>query len=290
MRSTSPTNAEKLRLHRAGSARRAAALLEVVVAISILLLGMAVVGMAFSNGAIYVERAERLSRTMELTQRLTGELASGITVVGENQASGGFGDAAPRDEAGRELCWHIAVTPADQVPGLVNIEIEIFMGAPDSKPEERQHVLTTYAQQAVFVPLNMQRDFGMTQEQMDLLTQAIPGGKEVFDPAGFDPRSVARLDMDMLKQLLPLLIQAFGGQAVAEHLDDIIKALQTGDTSGLQDLAQQAGKQGTLPGPVPGLTPPPARQPPPPSGRPPQPSRANDVPKRPRTGSGGGKP
>jgi hypothetical protein len=247
--------------------------------------------MAFRNGAMYVERADRLSRATELTQRLVGELATGLTVVAENQASGGFGAFAPRDEDGREMCWNVAVTPADQIPGLLNIEFEVFMGAPDSKPEDRQHILTTYAQQAVFIPLNMQRDFGMTQEQMDKLTEAIPGGKEVFDPAGFDPRSVARLDMDMLKQLLPLLIQAFGGQAVAENLDDIIKALQSGDTTGLQDLAQKAGSQGQSPELPPGLAPPPSpgQEPSPRTDRPPRPPRGEDIPKRPRAGGGGGK-
>lgn len=280
-----PTCNATARIPRAASARRGVVLLEVVVSISILLLGMAAVGMAFRNGALYVERAERVARATEVTQRLLGELATGLTVVAENQASGSCAAEGPQGDEG-EMCWHIAITPADQIPGLLNIELEVYLGTPESKPEERQHVLTTYAQQAVFIPLNMQRDFGMAQEQLDQLTQAIPGGQAVFDPTSFDPRTIGRLDMNMLQQLLPVLIQALGGQTVAAHLDDIMKAVKTGDTSGLQDLAQQAA-QGQPPPGQPGLQAP-TKTPP---GRPPRnpPPRPNDVPKRTGAGGGGGK-
>ncbi|MBI5765433.1 MAG: hypothetical protein HZA51_18140 [Planctomycetes bacterium] len=271
---------------RAGGARRlgvgrAAALLEVVIALSILLLGMAMVGMAFRNGELYVDRAEQTARAIQMSERLLGELSSGITVIGEKEATGTFGDEYPPD-----MCWRLALTSSDQLPGLLNFEIEIFSGAPESDESQRKTILRTYAQQAIFVPLNMQRDFGMTGEQLEQLTAAIPGGAALFDPTSFDPRAIGRMDMDMLKELLPILMQAFGGQAVAENLGDIMKAVQTGDTSGLQDLAQQAqqGGQGAT-------NPPPSGQPSRnPTGQPPRnpsgpPQRPTDVPKRP-TGGG----
>ncbi|MEK6643674.1 MAG: hypothetical protein AABZ08_07165 [Planctomycetota bacterium] len=260
-------------------ARRAAALLEVVVALSILLLAMAMVGMAFRNGAMNVDRSEQTARAIQMTQRLLGELSTRVTVVGEKEAAGSFGDEYPPD-----MCWRVAVTVADQLPGLLNLEIEIFNGAPESKEEERQTILRTFSQQAVFVPINMQRDFGMTAEQLEQLTQAIPGGQAVFDPTNFDPASIARLDMDMLKELLPILMQAFGGQAVAENLGDIMKAVQTGDTSGLQDLAQKVQQGGQQPGQGASGQPPSGQ---PPRGSSNQPQRPNDVPKRPRGGGGG---
>jgi len=276
MTTPSTTSMGTVLKHRPRSARHAVALLEVVVALSILLLAMAVVGMAFRNSQLYVDRAEQIARATQMTDRLMGELSTGLSVAGENEATGSYGDEGPPD-----MCWRVVAFPADQIPGLINLEIEIFMGAPDAKPEERQHVLTTYAQQALFEPVNMQRDFGMTAEQLDQLTQTIPGGAAVFDPKSFDPRSVARLDMDMLKQILPVLIQAFGGQAVAENMGDIMKALQTGDTSGLQDLAQQA-QQGQIPGvQQPGAGP---KQPGSPTPRPPSNPRGNDVPKGSKTG------
>lgn len=266
--------------------RPGAALLEVVIALSILLLGMAMVGMAFRNGELYVDRAEQTARAIQMSERLLGELSSGLTSIGEQEATGTFGDEFPPD-----MCWRVAVTSSDQLPGLLNFEIEIFSGAPESDESQRKTILRTYAQQAIFVPLNMQRDFGMTGEQLEQLTAAIPGGAALFDPTSFDPRTIGRMDMDMLKELLPILMQAFGGQAVAENMGDIMKAVQTGDTSGLQDLAQQA-QQGGLPGGQGASNPPPSGQPPRnPSGQPPrnptgQPQRPNDVPKRP---AGGGR-
>jgi len=261
------------------SDRRAAALLEVVLSLSILLVAMTFVGGAFRNGSMYVDRAERIARATILTERILGEMASGLTVVGEKEMVGNYGDESMPD-----MCWRAAVSPTDQIPGLINIEIEIFMGAQDSKPEERETIMTTYAQQASFVPINMQRDFGMTQEQLDALTQAIPGGQAVFDPTSFDPRAIARLDMETLKGLLPILIQAFGGQAVAEHMGDITKALESGDTGALQGLLQQAGQQQQQP----------PQQPPPNSGGTKPPRTGNNPPPRtppapPKSPIGGGK-
>lgn len=235
-------------------ARHGAALLEVVMSLSILMVAMTFVGGAFRNGSMYVERAERIARATDLTERILGEMASGLTVVGEKETVGNYGDESMPD-----MCWRAAVSQTEQIPGLINIEIEIFIGAPDSKPQERESVMTTYAQQASFEPLNMQRDFGMTQEQLDAMSQSIPGGKTVFDPTSFDPRAIARLDMETLKGLLPMLIQAFGGQAVAEHMGDITKALESGDTGALQGLLQQAGpqQQQQTPPPSPGGSKPP---------------------------------
>ena len=251
---------------------RGAALLEVVMSLSILLVAMTFVGGAFRNGAMYVDRAERIARATELTERILGEMASGLTVVGEKETVGSYGD-----ESMPGMCWRAVVSQTEQLPGLLNIEIEVFMGAPDSKPEERESIMTTYAQQASFMPLNMQRDFGMTQEQLDLMTQAIPGGQAVFDPTSFDPRSIARLDMETLKGLLPILIQAFGGQAVAEHMGDITKALESGDINGLQGIIQQGMQQA---GPQGG-----AQQP---GGNSPEPQK-NPRPSGPKSPVGGGK-
>src|ERR1043166_5476382 len=115
-----------VRARRSRIRRPAAALLEVVLSLSILLIAMTFVGGAFSNGSLYVDRAERTARATELTQRILGEMASGLNVVGEKESVGSYGDETMAD-----MCWRAVGSQTQQLPGLLNIEIEIFMGSPN---------------------------------------------------------------------------------------------------------------------------------------------------------------
>lgn len=253
----------RVSVRQCASSQRGVALLEVVVALSILLVAMAIVGATFRNGSQNVLLAERMNQAQLLTERLLTELDVGLIPieipeqgVPSDELTGWFGEDAPPG-----MSWKLEVTSDDTLPDLLRVGVSIFQGDPEASDDQHQRLLTTYVVRVVPRAINLETDFGFSEEQLDQLTEAIPGGAAVFDPASFDPRTIASLDIDTLRELIPTLIQAFGGGLVGGELDSILQAAQRGDLSGLQDLGnklgglqQQAGGAPPLaPGGLPGM-------------------------------------
>lgn len=219
--------------------RRGIALLEVVVAVSILVVAMGVVGAAFRNGQQNVLLADRMMRATNMTERLLTHMELGLVSAGEQEQSGGFGE-----EAEPGMSWKAEVNPDPTLPGLLRVTIHIYMGDPEGSENEHQKLLTTTVLRAEPRTINLETDFGFTAEQMDMLTQAIPGGEALLDPTSFDPRTIAQLDLETLKELIPTLMAALGGNMGAGGgLDALIQAAQRGDIQQLQQLGQQLGQQ-----------------------------------------------
>ncbi|MFH1418856.1 MAG: hypothetical protein ABII12_11305 [Planctomycetota bacterium] len=218
-------------LHR----RCGAALLEVVVALSILLVAMSVVGLVFRNGQHYAELTDQMTRAMMLTERLLAEIDTGILELEEREQVGWFGDEGPPN-----MAWRVAFTPHEDMDDLLDIDIEIHLGDPEGEDEEHQLILFTRVQRPKPRGIDFEKDFGLDQDQIDQLTDLIPGGAAVLDPTDFDPRLLASLDLDELVDLLPTLIQAFGTSLGGGQLDGILQAVQSGDLGAIQDLGQQA--------------------------------------------------
>lgn len=218
---------------------RALVLLEVVLSLGILLLTISVVGAIFRNGRENVETSERLSRGMIQTERLIAEIDtnSGLLNLDENEQSGFFRDG----ETIELMSWKIKVEPLQRVEGLLQVDIDIFIGDPEADVGDRKFVMSTRFFRALPRGLDLEKDFGLEEEQINQLTDAIPGGAQVIDPNNFDPRMLASMDMDTLIELLPTLIAAFGDQFAGGQLDQIIAAIQSGDQGALQRLAGQAG-------------------------------------------------
>ncbi len=220
-------------------------LLEVVVSLAILILAMGVIGLAFNNGNYRVNRAEERIQALIMTERLIAEMDTKILDLEEitegSGESGFFGE-----ESIEGLSWRVEVESSPRVEGLLEVDFFIYMGDPDDE-DERQFVMHT----RVFRPeprgIDFERDFGLDEDQIQLLMDAIPGGAAVLDPTNFDPRSLAQLPLDDLIELLPTLIQAFGGNFGGLQMDQIIEAVQSGDTQALQDIAGQQGGAGIGP-------------------------------------------
>lgn len=227
-----------------GSFRRSGiVLLEVVVSLGILLVAMGVIGLVFSNGQHTVELAEQMTRGMLMTERLIVEIDTAILEMDEQEKSGVFGD-----ESIPGMSWRVEVNPSDTIEGLNEIDINIYMGDPDGDEDERRFVMST----RIFRPeprgLDFERDFGLDEDQIQELTDSIPGGTQFLDPTNFDPRTLmAQLDLDSLIELLPTLIQAFGANLSQGQIDQIIDAVESGDLGSLQNSAGQAGG-GAAPG------------------------------------------
>ncbi len=237
-------------VRRPAAHRRGAALLEVVVALSILLVAMAVVGGAFRNGAYTIDRAERMSRARIMTERLLVEMDTGILEMEEREQSGWFGD-----EAMEGMSWAVEINPHERIERLTEVDVHIYLGDPDGDADERLRLLSTRVLRVEPKGLDLEEDFGLDEEQIDQLTEAIPGGAAIFDPTDFDPRMLAQLDLESLAELLPTLIQAFGVNIAGGDLAGMMQALETGDMETVRGAAEEAagsigeslGEQGGLP-------------------------------------------
>ncbi len=230
---------------RARDLHRGLVLLEVVVSLGVLLVAIAVVGVVFHNGQENVVRAEKLMRGMIMSERLIAEIDtnSGLLDVEQREQSGYFRD----EETLAGMSWKVTANPSQRVEGLLEIDVEIFIGDPDGEPEMREYVMGTRIFRALPRGIDLENDFGLDEEQVTQITDQIPGGAQLIDPRNFDPRMLASLDMDTLIEMLPTLIAAFGQNFAGGQLDQIIAALQSGDTSALQQIAGQRGGMG-LPG------------------------------------------
>jgi hypothetical protein len=219
-----------------GWARQAAALLEVVISLSILLIAMSVVGLTFRNGERNVEVADHMTRAMMMTERMLAEADTGILKIDERTQSGYFGEEGPEG-----MSWRVEVNPHEEIKGLLDIDIYIYLGNPDASAEDHQLVLYTRVQRPEPKGIDFEKDFGFDQDQLQVVTDAMPGGAAAFDLTNFDPRMLASLDLDQIVELLPALVQMFGGSMTGSgQLDGILQAIQKGDMSSLQNLAQQA--------------------------------------------------
>ncbi|MCG8408759.1 MAG: hypothetical protein MI923_26435 [Phycisphaerales bacterium] len=224
--------------------RRGVALLEVVVSLGILLVAMGVIGMTFRNGQHHVELAERMTRGMLMTERLLVELDTNILDMQEREQSGWFYDVEHEiHETVPGMSWRVEINPSERIQGMLEVDISIYMGDPDDE-EQRQNILFTRVFRAEPQGIDFERDFGLDEDQIQQLTDAIPGGEQLFDPNNFDPRSLAQLDLDTLVELLPTLIQAFGANIAQGQLDQIIQAVESGDIGALQNMAGQMGGAG----------------------------------------------
>lgn len=225
--------------------RRALVLLEVVVSLGILVVTMAVIGLVFRNGMRNVETSEKLSRGMIMAERLIAEIDtnSGLLNLDEPEQF----DYFKADETLAGMSWKVKVEPLQAVEGLLQIDISIFIGDPEDE-DLHENILSTRIYRAIPRGIDLENDFGLDEDQIQQLSDAIPGGSQFIDPNNFDPKALASLDMDTLIGLLPTLIAAFGENFAGGQMDQIIAALQSGDLSALQGLQGQLGGLSNLTG------------------------------------------
>jgi len=227
--------------------RRAAVLLEVVISVGLLLAAMIAIGVVFFNGKHFVEKAEQRTRAMLLTDKLITALDAGV-----DEDRDGVPDIDPTEreqssstiplglaEAVPGMSWRIEIDPSPRVDGLFEIDIHIYMGDPDDE-DNRINVLRTRIVRAEPRGLDFERDFGLDESQIEELTNLIPGGAQLLDPANFDPRSLAQLPADQLVEMLPTLIQAFGSQLGPGQLEQLMNLVNSGNLGNLQGAANQA--------------------------------------------------
>lgn len=190
-------------------ARRGVVLLEVVVALSLLLVALAMIGAAFRNSDRNARRAVEQARAMMLSEQIITYFdTQQPQFKDEREVSGTFDVEGPPGWG-----WKVTVVDDVNVEGMKRVTVRIVDGDPDGSEDDQRPILVSHFLRAEPKNFNLQEDFGLTDQQIDDLTAAIPGGAAFFDPQDFDPTSLARLDMDTLTEILPMLMQAFAGVA-----------------------------------------------------------------------------
>jgi len=228
-------------LRNSDRSRRGLVLLEVVISLGILMVTIAVVGLIFRNGQNDVDLAEKLSRAMIMSERLIAEIDtnSGLLNLDEREQSGYFRDG----ETLKDMSWKVTAEDSQRVEGLLEVDVDIFIGDPDADVGEREFVMNTRIFRALPRGIDLENDFGLDEDQITQISDQIPGGSQFIDPNNFDPRALASMDMDTLIEMLPTLIAAFGADFAGGQLDQIIAAIQSGDTAALQQIAGERGVQ-----------------------------------------------
>jgi hypothetical protein len=241
--------------------KRAFLLLEVAVAVGILAVGMAFVGMQIQNAARTSREAERSMRALLLAESKLTEFEMGSITPDTTDEKRGipFGKVFP------DYGWRLEMQPS-ATPELNIVILDIlYQPRPDVKQdlnyETAQLVHRLYTLRATPRALDLTQDFGMDEEQADKLTEQLAAvGDAGLDPRNLDPRLFANLNLEQLLQVAPPLLEALGMkmedlmQLLPADLQQALKDAQaqfeenaggdTGDTGGTGSTGGGAGSAG----------------------------------------------
>ena len=226
--------------------RRAALLLEVLVALTILVAVLGVLSGQLVGGLKMVANGEEQTRASQLADRIMALLELDPTtmqrVFVDQQSDGEFGDDYPG------WYWRVFVEPTPTT-GLGHVTIEVLHqpdasrrgDVDDARVVRRLHMLKADPGR-----IDLEKDFGVEQEMVESVMGQIP--IPGLDPTALDPQQIVSLDPAELMQLLPTLLpllQQFGGGG--GNMQDLLKML--GGGGDLQEmLGGMAGGGGRMGG------------------------------------------
>ncbi len=247
-------------------------LLEVVVAVGLLVLGLAVIGAQLQSATEMTYEADHLSRLIFLAETRLAELDSGLVTLPEQ-----MDDAQPIEveaDFGRyfpQYASRVTIEPTAD-PELVAVQLDILYDperlAFEEGPldefdylDDDKIVQTYHTLRIVPRPLNLVTDFGLEAEiaekvNEDLQEAGLADGG--LDVENFNPAVFKDLEVDQLLQLLSILQQAYGVdqsalmqmvpeevrpqlQALLEGLDDGTDGDGDGDGDGVEGAGGGSG-------------------------------------------------
>jgi len=188
-------------------------LLEMVIAVGLLVLGMALIGAQISTSTDTARETELMSRVVFLAESKIAELDTGL-IIPEEEIEEDFGRLFP------EFGWRMRIVPAAETElNLITLEILYeFAREPDEEFDfEDAEVMQTYhTLRATPTSLDMTRDFGLEEEQADDINNQLAdltGG--AVDVREFDPSIFQNLSPEELAGLAEMLINQMGADASA---------------------------------------------------------------------------
>ena len=197
--------------HQPHSSRRGALLLEVILSLSILFMGMAVIGIQLRTAVMAGYDNERRTQAQMLAEAKLAQLDSGAINLQRDMSSDGllegdFGLSFPG------YFFRFSIEPHDNLVDMFQVTTQILFGPTedDLDPgdiEDAEVLLTLHSLRPTPPTLNMQRDFGVNDEAMDELAASLPPD---MDPADLSPAAFAEMDLETLLELMPQFMEIFG--------------------------------------------------------------------------------
>ncbi|MCK4661008.1 MAG: hypothetical protein KAV82_15915 [Phycisphaerae bacterium] len=224
--------------------KRGFMLMEVVLAVGLLVVGMAFVGMQIQNSSRSSRRAERSMRALLLAESKLSELDAGL-IIPEEEIEEDFGHLFPN------YAWRMRIEPTSRPDlNLITLEIlyDVRMKLEDEFDfDETDVVHRLYTMRATPTTLDLTRDFGMGEEAADKLAETLSSvGEEGIDPRNLNPALFASLDLEELLEVAPPLLEAFGismsdlMQVLPDELRQALEEAQAGE----EDSADEGGGEG----------------------------------------------
>ena len=210
------------------SRRRGALLLEVILALTILFMGMSIIGIQLQTSIKIGYDNERRTQALLLAEAKLAQLDSGAINLEREMGADGvmegdFGKSFPG------YFFRFTMVEHDDLEDIFEVTTEILYGPPeeDLEPgdiEDAEAVLMLYSFRATPPTLNLQRDFGVTDEKIEELAASLPPD---LDPLDFSPAAFAEMDLETLLELMPLLLEIFG-QGFGFSSEQIQQAMDMG--------------------------------------------------------------
>ncbi|MBU0641320.1 MAG: hypothetical protein KKB50_20875, partial [Planctomycetes bacterium] len=203
---------------------RAALLLEVVIALSIMVAALGLLGAQLVSGLRMTQEADQHTQAGELANRLLAllelDLETQQRVFLDRETDGDFGPQYPG------YFWRAYVDPTDvEGLGLVTIEI-LYQGHPEYQDDIAGARLVRHLHMLKADParVNLAEDFGVDEEVLTQIVESLPIAG--FDPFDLNPQEfIAALtqDPEMLMELLPMIMpliqQVMGGAGMEGELN-----------------------------------------------------------------------
>lgn len=187
-------------------------LLETVIATGLLILGLAVLGAEIQDSLYAVKRMKREMRALMLAEMQLAHLDTGlIELVSVDEIE-------EQDFGPRYPYWGWRMTTEETVTEeLFQLRLEILYW-PDREDyeeefdyDEAEVFNTFYIFRARPKPLDFTEDFGMREDELEEFAgQLSELGIDGLDPSEFDPAILAKLDLEELMEVLPVIMDAFG--------------------------------------------------------------------------------
>lgn len=233
--------------------KRGFLLMEVVVAVGILVVGLAFVAMQIQNSSRASQRAARSMRTLLLAESTLAEFDAGLIIPDGEETEREYGPLFP------DYGWRLLIEPHPNLPDLNQVTLEILhqvrldIKAEEFDFDEADLVHRLYTLRVTPQPIDLTRDFGMPEEQADELAELLDGVSDRgIDPYNLNPALFAELDLEELIDVAPVLLEAFGMsvsdlmQVLPEELRQALEEAQaegdTGDTGGSDKAGTEVGE------------------------------------------------
>lgn len=226
--------------------RPAALLLEVIVALTIMVMALGLLAGQLINGVRVTAHTDTQTRAAQMADRMLALLELDPNVAGQlqdkSEIDGDFGEENPG------WFWRVTVLPMEDVEGLGQVRLDVLLQRDPGKLDDMdtaEIVRTLVMLKAAPQGIDLATDFGVDPNQLEQISDQIP--IPGFDPQNLNPQALVSMTPDQLMAILPQLLAIL--QQVAPGLAEQIGSGQIPNADDLGGLLP--GGPGGLPGGLP---------------------------------------